>query len=157
MADITDSVDAMRCRRNLESVFPHLVEYGQSHEQFPTSSTGELDLPAVYDALRVSKTERSLCPNNGQLDCYVFRRGLKPKDLIPDWQTEIPWTIIAMDKMSNHPITDGSFSGQFRVNALFSCDAASVSMILTLDEYEMLERKLENGELFDNTILADTN
>ena len=145
------------CRQNLESVFFHLVEYGKSHDQFPTSSDGDLDLRAIYDALQLQESKRTLCPKNNHPDCYIFRKGLKTSDLIPEWQTDVPWTIIAMDQKLNHPITDGSFDGQLRVNALFSCDASSVSMILTVNEYDMFKHKLENGEMFDNTILANRN
>ena len=155
MADITEAVKVMQCQNQLESVFSHLVEYGKSHDRFPMTPDGDLDLRAVYDALQVPEPERTLCPNNNNFDCYVFRKGLKPSDLNPAWQSDVPWTIIAMDKKSNHPITEGFSRGKLKVNVLFSGGTFTSSMILTVDEYDILEQKLEHGEMFDNTILAD--
>jgi len=153
-ADVTDVINASNCRQNLENVFERLVRYAKTHAEFPTDQDGSLDLQKIHDALEIATDEQCLCTTNPTFDCYVFRHGLRPEDLIEEWQTEIPWSIIAMDAIGNHPISDGANVGSHRVNVLFSCAHSSSSLILSLIEYELFQEKLKNGEQFDNTILG---
>lgn len=150
VGDPSKGIVAAQCRLQLESIFPLLVEYGRKNEEFPTDQNGRLDPKRLFQQMKVSESKSPQCPNRNGVDSYIFRRGLKPADLTHEWRTDIPWTVIAIDALGNHPITDGNYAGHSYVNILLSCNASTVSTILTTQEQNTIIQKLDNGETFEN-------
>lgn len=142
---------AMGCEESLKNAYQQLYEFGDSNDHFPKTNTGNVDLAAVLESLDVADFESCLCTSNTEFDCYQFRGGLVPGELLPnDFDSDNANSIIAIEGTLNHAEMNGNFrtTGRFHVVVL-SANSQTRRIDLLPNEHQSLLNRLRDGDMIN--------
>ena len=139
----------MGCQKNLKNTHQQLYAFSESNDEFPKTEFGHLDLAKILESQGESNVESCLCLANKEMDCYLFRSGLVPKDLWPSGTfSDAGNTIIAVERNLNHAEMNGNFrtTGRFHIVVLLA-NGRTKMFTVTPEQHVGLLRRLERAEM----------